>query len=442
MGCASCTTANGLPKGCKNNGACGVSGCDKLSVFDWLSDMEQPVEALRCYTVEVRFKNDRKEFFENSSKLPLAVGDVVVVECSPGHDVGVVSMAGELVRIQMQNKGVRTKSVTNRIYRKADERDINTWHDFRAKEHGMMLDARKIARSLGLEMKISDVEYQGDGQKATFYYTSDSRVDFRQLIRDFAAVFKCRIEMKQIGYRQEASKLGGIGSCGRELCCSTWLTDFRSVSTAAARYQQLSINPQKIAGQCGKLKCCLNYELDSYLDALSDFPRSDAYVLTKNGKANCVKIDVFKKEIWLAYDNSSNYTWYKFSLADVNDFLTDNKNGNSIEPLEDLYKSGNENLSNYKIDFIEQEDIEQFEKKHQRKKKKRRKPSPDGAVNPGSGQQRSGNRRSNNRKNTSGRKSSQNQRTTEDNRSTSHSGPSSNQRKPRNSNQGNNKNRE
>ncbi|MDO5509951.1 MAG: regulatory iron-sulfur-containing complex subunit RicT [Weeksellaceae bacterium] len=377
MGCASCGTANGLPKGCKNNGACGVSGCDKLSVFDWLSDMEQPVEALRCYTVEVRFKNDRKEFYENESKLPLAMGDVVVVESSPGHDVGVVSMTGELVRIQMQNKGVRTKNISGKIFRKAHDQDINTWHDYRTREHGVMLEARKIARSLGLEMKISDVEFQGDGQKAIFYYTSDSRVDFRQLIREFAAVFKCRIEMRQIGYRQEASKLGGIGSCGRELCCSTWLTDFRSVSTAAARYQQLSINPQKIAGQCGKLKCCLNYELDSYLEALNDFPPSDASVSTKNGKANCVKIDVFKKEVWLAYENSANFTWYKFSLADVNSFLADNKRGTQVEPLEDLYKSENETLSNYKIDFIEQDDIEQFEKKHQRKKKQRRKPNPN-----------------------------------------------------------------
>lgn len=183
-----------------------------------------------------------------------------------------------------------------------------------------MIEARRISRGIGLEMKISDVEYQGDGTKATFYYTSENRVDFRQLIREFATAFKCRIEMRQIGYRQEAAKLGGIGSCGRELCCSTWLTDFRSVSTAAARYQQLSINPQKIAGQCGKLKCCLNYELDSYLDALKDFPKHDIVLKSKGGEVSCAKIDVFKREIWLSYIKSDNVTWYKFSVEQVNEF--------------------------------------------------------------------------------------------------------------------------
>lgn len=370
MSCSGCST-NGLPKGCKNNGACGVDGCDKLSVFDWLANMEQPVEALRFPFVEIRFKNERKEFYNNKENLKLNIGDVVAVETSPGHDIGIVSLTGELVRAQMQKKRIKDKDLPQ-VYRLANQKDIDVWQECREKEHQMMLDSRRIAREIGLEMKISDVEYQGDGLKATFYYTSEARVDFRQLIREFASAFKCRIEMKQIGYRQESAKLGGIGSCGRELCCSSWMTDFRSVSTAAARYQQLSINPQKIAGQCGKLKCCMNFELDSYLDALKQFPKTETMLETVKGSAYCTKIDVFKREMWFAYSKSDNNTWYRFTVDQIKGFLAQNNRGQKVKPLEDLYKDLNCDEVVLNKDIIEENSLQRFEDYTSKKNKKKR----------------------------------------------------------------------
>jgi len=299
MGCGNCSSEGGLPKGCKNNGACGVSGCNKLEVFDWLADVALPAGATPYDLLEVRFKNSRKGFYRNKAGDRLQVGDVVVVDTSPGFDVGVVSVAGELARIQVRKKAPNLKAgEAKNILRKAKSEDIEKWKNVRETESKAMFTSRELANRLGLKMKISDVEYQGDGSKATFYYTSEDRVDFRQLIKDMADTFKVRIEMKQIGMRQESARLGGIGSCGRELCCSTWLTDFRSVSTASARYQQLSLNPQKLAGQCGKLKCCLNYELDSYVEALKRFPSADIKLKTEKGVAYHVKTDVFKDQMW------------------------------------------------------------------------------------------------------------------------------------------------
>ena len=370
MACSGCNTENGLPKGCKNNGACASGSCTKLPVFDWLANMSQPDENLRFPYVEIRFKNERKEFYDNREHLNLNIGDVVSVAAQSGHDVGVVSLTGDLVRAQMKHKNVKVNDALPIVYRIANQRDIDVWQSCREKEHQMMIDSRRIAREIGLDMKISDVEYQGDGTKAIFYYTSDNRVDFRQLIRDFASAFKTRIEMRQIGYRQEAGKLGGIGSCGRELCCSTWLTDFRSVSTSAARYQQLSINPQKIAGQCGKLKCCLNYELDAYLDALKDFPRSDVTVETTNGKAYCAKIDIFKREIYLAYTNPQVSTWFKFSVDQVKEFLADNKKGKNIKPLEELYLELNETENLFNKDIIEENSLERFNNTSRKRRRK------------------------------------------------------------------------
>jgi cell fate regulator YaaT (PSP1 superfamily) len=243
--------------------------------------MSLPAGQERFDIVEVRFKNSRKEFFKNTDKLPILMGDVVATEAASGHDVGIVTLTGELVKVQMKRKGIAVDEPTlGKIYRKASQRDIEVWHQAREREDEIQKRAREIAISLNLEMKISDVELQGDGSKATFYYTAEARVDFRQLIKDMARAFGLRIEMRQIGYRQEAQRLGGIGSCGRELCCSTWLSDFRAVSTSAARYQQLALNPQKLAGQCGKLKCCLNFELDTYLDALKGFPPTDCKLKT------------------------------------------------------------------------------------------------------------------------------------------------------------------
>lgn len=253
--------------------------------------------------VEIRFKNSRKDFFRNINNLNLNVGDAVAVEAQSGHDMGTVSLTGELVKLQLKKRNVNFDSEElKKVYRKAKQSDLDKWQDARSLEVSTMYRARTIALRLGLEMKLSDVEYQGDKSKAIFYYTADARVDFRELIKVLADEFKVRIEMRQIGARQEASRLGGIGSCGRELCCSTWLTDFRTVNTSAARYQQLSLNPLKLAGQCGKLKCCLNYELDSYLDALKDFPDMDGKKLqTRKGDAFLQKTDIFRKMMWFSY---------------------------------------------------------------------------------------------------------------------------------------------
>lgn len=365
MSCGSCgTSSTGLPKGCNNNGACGVdSGCGKLPVFDWLSNMRLPNGQLAFNCVEVRFKNDRKQYYKNTNQLTLSVGDVVAVEAQSGHDVGVVTLTGELVRIQMKKRRLTEDSEdVRKIYRKANEKDLETWKGVQAKEKDTMMKARRIAVNLGLEMKISDVEYQGDGNKVIFYYTAEGRVDFRVLIKEFASSFGVRIEMKQIGYRQEAAKVGGIGSCGRELCCSTWLTDFRSVNTTAARYQQLSINPQKLAGQCGKLKCCLNYELDSYLDALDHFPSMESTFETEKGTAVCVKIDVFKKEMWFT-NETRGMNWHKFSVEQVQEFIALSKTGVKLEPLEDLAKELVEVKKEY-ADVIGENSLERFEKKN------------------------------------------------------------------------------
>ncbi|WP_415325022.1 PSP1 domain-containing protein [Chryseobacterium sp. MMS23-Vi53] len=357
--CGPKKTANG----CENVNTCGNSY--KLSVFDWLSNINNPAPN-RCDFVEVRFKNDRKSFFKNVNNIPLHIGSVVTVESSPGHDVGVVSLTGELVKIQMKKKKFSEESAL-KIYRQANQKDLEVWQEVRKKEDNVKIEARKIAHRIGLEMKITDVEYQGDASKVTFYYTADNRVDFRQLIKDYAGAFRTKIDMKQIGFRQEAAKVGGIGSCGRELCCSTWLTDFRSVNTNVARYQQLSINPQKLAGQCGKLKCCLNYELDSYLDALSHFPSSSTTLDTEKGRAFCIKIDVFKKKMWFAYVDSS-IAWYDFDIDLVKKLIAKNKRGEKTLPLEDLKQPDTPFAS---IDLIQENNVDRFEKKSRGNNKNR-----------------------------------------------------------------------
>lgn len=351
----SCATKSAT--GCENVNTCGNSY--KLSVFDWLSTIQAPKQN-KCNFVEVRFKNDRKCYFNNVNQLPLHIGSVVTVESNPGHDIGVVSLTGELVKIQMKKKNF-SEDAALKIYRVATQKDVEIWQDARKKEDQTKIQARKIAKNLGLEMKITDVEYQGDGSKATFYYTAEGRVDFRQLIKEYASSFKTKIDMKQIGYRQESAKVGGIGSCGRELCCSTWLTDFRSVNTNAARYQQLSINPLKLAGQCGKLKCCLNFELDSYVDALSDFPSSNTIIETEKGRAFCIKIDVFKKKMWFAYvDNSM--AWYDLDVAEVKKMMKINSKGQKSIPLEELKTfTGADKVET--VDLIQENNLDRFEKK-------------------------------------------------------------------------------
>ena len=305
MSCSS-GCSSGLPQGCGNNGSCGInSDCGKLKVMDWLGNMTLPDGQNAFVGVEIRFKNSRKEFFKSTLREPLQVGDIVVVDAQHGYDVGTVSMTGELVRIQMEHK-LKSSNTSDlkAVLRKAKPIDLQRWKEARDMEHSTMHKARTIAIGLGLNMKLSDVEFQGDKAKAIFYYTAEARVDFRELIKVLAETFKVRIEMKQIGLRHEASRLGGIGSCGRELCCSTWLTDFRTVATSAARYQQLSLNPQKLAGQCGKLKCCLNFELDGYMEAMRDFPELEHKKLnTLKGDAVLQKIDLFKRIMWFSYRN-------------------------------------------------------------------------------------------------------------------------------------------
>ena len=379
MACSSCSTKDGQPKGCKNNGTCGTDGCNKLTVFDWLSNMTLPGGAEPFNFVEIRFKNGRKHFFKNSGNLSLSMGDVVATEASSGHDVGLVSLTGELVKVQMKKKKQKQDSEEIlKIYRKATQRDIDVWQEARDREEKMKVLAREIAIRLNLSMKISDIEFQGDASKATFYYTAEDRVDFRQLIKEFAREFNTRIEMRQIGLRQEAARLGGIGSCGRELCCSTWLTDFRSVSTSAARYQQLSLNPQKLAGQCGKLKCCLNYELDTYLEALRAFPKTDVKLKTKKGTAVCQKIDIFKGFLWYAYEGEW-MNWHKLSPEQATLIVNKNKAGEQVNSLEEY--EAEILLEETKPDFnnvVGQDSLTRFDqpkrrKKNTKNKKKRRK---------------------------------------------------------------------
>lgn len=374
MGCSNCGSSNGVPNGCKSNGSCGTGGCGKLPVFDWLANVELPNGQSTYDIVEIRFKNSRKSFFRNIKNISLTVGDVVVVDASPGYDIGVVSVVGELARIQVRKKTSNFKAHEARnIRNKATTGDIEKWQLARDKEAETMLKARQIASDGDLKMKISDVEYQADGTKAVFYYTADERVDFRQLIRDLADFFKVKIEMKQIGVRQEAARLGGIGSCGRELCCSTWLTDFRSVSTASARYQQLSLNPEKLAGQCGKLKCCLNFELDSYVDALKAFPRTDVKLNTAKGRAFHVKTDVFKKQMWYLYENGSDGAGSGFIPIKpdrVKEIIAMNKEGKKPNDLKDFMEAVVVAEPDY-TNVVGQDSLNRFEHVFKRKKKKK-----------------------------------------------------------------------
>lgn len=383
MACTNCSTGakDGTPKGCKNNGTCGTDSCNKLTVFDWLSNMALPGGQEPFNAVEIRFKNGRKEFFRNTEKLTLSIGDVVATEASPGHDIGIVSLTGELVKVQMKKKGENPDGELAKIYRKATQKDIDIWSECREKEEKIKVKAREIAINLKLEMKISDIEFQGDGSKATFYYTANDRVDFRQLIKEFAREFSIRIEMKQVGFRQEASRLGGIGSCGRELCCSTWLTDFRSVNTSAARYQQLSLNPQKLAGQCGKLKCCLNYELDTYLDALKHIPDMDTKLYTEKGDAFCQKIDIFKELMWFSYANNSAH-WHVLPVAQVQEILKINKKKERVASLEEFVVETVPQIEKTYQNVVGQDSLTRFDQpvkknKNNNKRKKNFKKKPN-----------------------------------------------------------------
>jgi len=372
MGCSGCSSngcGSGLPRGCKNNGNCGSGGCNQLSVFDWLSNIQEPDNESAFLGVEIRFKGSRKEFFHNTKMLALAVGDVVAVEASSGHDIGVVSIVGALAKLQMKKK-LKASSLDdlNIIYRKAKDSDIQKWKEAVELEHETMHGARKTAESLGLEMKISDVEYQGDKNKATFYYTANGRVDFRELLKALSSQFRIRIEMRQIGARQEAARLGGIGACGRELCCSSWLTDFRSVGTSAARYQQLSINPQKLAGQCGKLKCCLNFELDAYMEGIKEFPNTNTKLKTKLGDCSFIKMDIFQRKMWYAYPRSAGESIVELGLDYVNEVIEQNSKGVFPERLEPIFNDVEVTKNDYE-NVVGQDSINRFDKRKKSKKK-------------------------------------------------------------------------
>ncbi len=375
MSCTNCgqrTDIKSLPSDCEKYGACSSMSCDVLTVYDWLGNMELPSHQTPFDIYEVRFKNGRKAFFKNVNDLSLCTGEAIAVESSPGHDIGSISLSGELVKKQLQKHAIAPNSdLIKKIYRKANQRDIDIWKKARENEANTQREARLIIAKLGLKMKLSDVEYQGDGRKATFYYTADSRVDFRQLIRDLAATFNLRIEMKQVDLRHEASRLGGIGSCGRELCCSTWLTDFRRVNTQAARYQQLSLSPQKLQGQCGRLKCCLNFELDSYLDALKEFPDTKKVLKTKNGVARFIKMDIFKKQLWYTYNDTEDYKWYQLSVVQVHDIINLNKEGKEAESLGDIEIVETSNKVSFE-DAVGKDSLTRFDEPKRKRRKSRR----------------------------------------------------------------------
>jgi cell fate regulator YaaT (PSP1 superfamily) len=302
-----------------------------MNVFDWLSNMDMPAED-KFRIVEVRFKNGRKEFFRNADSLNLTTGDAVVVEVPNGHHIGYISLQGELVRLQMQKKKVNNDDDVKKIYRLAHQKDLEKFEEVKKRELPTLYRTREIIRDLKLEMKLSDVEYQADNMKATFFYSADDRVDFRELIKILASEFKIRVEMRQISLRQEAGRLGGIGVCGRELCCATWLSDFKNVSTSAARYQNLSLNPSKLSGQCGRLKCCLNYELETYMEALEDIPKIEGPLLTDKGEATLQKTDIFRKIMWFGFNEEN--TWYPLNIQRVNQILLMNREGKKPATLE------------------------------------------------------------------------------------------------------------
>ena len=327
--------------------------CCKLATHDWLSQLDISTEYLDFPIAEVRFKNSHKDFYLLPAEGTFKVGDIVAVEASPGHDIGIISMVGVSVKRQIKHKHIKITEITKKLYRLARTADIEKWIDAVNLEYDTMLSSRYKAWDLNLKMKVNDVEYQGDGTKATFYYSAEERVDFRELIKILAERFKIRIEMRQIGVRQEAARLGGIGACGRELCCSSWLVNFQSVSTNSARTQQLSLNPQKLAGMCGKLKCCLNFEQSTYLEELKEFPQPNIHLKTKKGKGFYNKIDIFKKIVWYSYAND-NSTIFAIPLDKVNYIIQQNSNGKFPESLEEfaVVNQKKEEDVNYSLDEL------------------------------------------------------------------------------------------
>ena len=375
MSCTSCGTETGSkPNGCKSNGGCSTGGCNRMNVHDWLTNLPLSDEDSMCRIVEVSFNNgSRKDFYRNSTVHLYEKGEMVTVEGVSGFDLGEVCLSGELVRLQLKKKGVEEHSPEiKKILRRAGDRDLELWKQNKAREPQALTRARSIARQLKLEMKLSEVEFQADGRKATFFYTADGRIDFRELIKIYASEFKVKVEMKQIGARQEAAKVGGIGSCGRELCCSSWLTSFKSVTTIAARYQNLSINQTKLSGQCGRLKCCLNYELDTYLDALQGFPNNADMLETMKGNALLIKKDIFRNLMWYILPDSNKH--YPLSIATVHKIKEMNAKGVKPEALqaEELVSSKPREVEPDFVDVVGQISLRSLEKNDKKRKFKQR----------------------------------------------------------------------
>lgn len=377
MGCTSCATDNGLPKGCKSHGSCASGACNMMNTFDWLAEM--PIafgsnDGPEYY--EISFNGgSRKEFYKNDNKVAVHTGDWAVVDTSMGYDIGQITLSGELVRLQMRKKKVKERNADFRnILRIPNDVEFELMKEAKALEQETMVRARAIARTLKLDMKVGQVEFQADKKKATFYYTAEDRVDFRELIKEYAREFKVKIEMRQIGARQEAGKIGGIGSCGRELCCSTWLTDFKSVSTNAARYQNLSINLAKLSGQCGRLKCCLNYELDTYMEALQDFPKKADKLETESGIVFLAKTDILKRLMWYTYAGDPNF--YPLTVEQVADIIELNDNGKKAQPLGQIViieeAPEDEEVEADYADTVGQITLNALEKTGKKRKKKRK----------------------------------------------------------------------
>ena len=372
MGCTSCGTSGGKAAGCNSNGGCSSGGCNRLNIHDWLVNLPYSDPAGACKVIEVSFNHgSRKDFFRNTTLQHFVKGDMVAVEGVSGFDVGMVTISGELVRLQLKKNGISEDHPDmKKVLRRANENDLKKMEESKAREAATLTRSRAIARQLKLDMKLSEVEVQADGRKATFFYIADDRVDFRELIKIYASEFKVKVEMRQIGSRQEAAKVGGVGSCGRELCCSTWLSDFKSVTTTAARYQNLSINQTKLSGQCGRLKCCLNYELDTYLDALQFFPDHCDTLEIMKGTANLVKKDIFKNLMWYMLPDSSKH--YPITIERVREIKTMNAKG--IRPDElgvvELVSSKTVEAEPEFVDVVGQFSVRGLDKKERDKKRR------------------------------------------------------------------------
>jgi cell fate regulator YaaT (PSP1 superfamily) len=373
MACSSCGTGGGGcgsgSGGCGSKGGCSTGGCGKLNSYDWLGVMEMETESV-YNIVEVKFKGGRKEFFRNADKIQLFTGDPVIVEMPSGYHLGHVSLQGDIVRLQMKKKGVKDDENIRQITRIASQRDQEKYVQSMHRENPTLFRTRELIRDLKLDMKLTDIEYQADNTKATFYYSADERVDFRELIKVLASEFKIRVEMKQISLRQEASRLGGIGSCGRELCCSTWLTEFKNDNTSAARYQNLALNPSKLSGQCGRLKCCLNYELDTYMESLKGIPEVEHPLQTLKADAVLQKTDIFKRVMWFAYRDGESSNWVEVGVDRVIQIQQQNKEGKKpASLLEDV-----EDHTEAKLEIKrEKEELSRFDDKFSRNKKKKKK---------------------------------------------------------------------